>query len=50
MKDFTSAKNEPREVKIDDDVFLCAARLPAGVGSTFAKMAKAPPEDQFDPN
>jgi hypothetical protein len=48
MPNFRRDVTEPRRFAIDDDVFECAPRLPAGVVTTFAHMSKAEAADQYD--
>lgn len=47
MKTFTSSTGEPRKFAIDDEVFRCAADLPAGAATFLARMAKAVPTDRI---
>jgi len=48
IKDFTRPHLEPRQFRIDDDVFDCVAEMPAGVVKIFSKMFASTPIDQYD--
>lgn len=49
VADFTDRQNTTQRVfTIDDDTFICAKAIPAGVGRILASLNEADPLTQFD--